>query len=31
MEQPKRKMIDNEEELRKQLEWCRIDLNHNKG
>ena len=24
-------MIDNEEELRKQLEWCRIDLNHNKG
>ena len=23
-------MIDNEEELRKQLEWCRIDLDHSK-
>jgi hypothetical protein len=28
MEKPKRKMIDNEEELRKQLERCTINLSH---
>ena len=31
IEQPKRKRIDNEKELRKQLERCRIDLNKSKG
>ena len=31
IEQPKRKMTDNEEELRKQLERCLIDLNKSKG
>jgi len=31
MEQPKRKRTDNEEELRKQLERCIIDLSKSKG
>jgi hypothetical protein len=31
IEQPKRKRTDNEEELRKQLERCRIDHNKSKG
>jgi hypothetical protein len=31
IEQPKRKRTDNEEELRKQLERCRIDLSKSKG
>jgi ribosome-interacting GTPase 1 len=31
IEQPKRKRTDNEEELRKQLEQCIIDLSKSKG
>jgi hypothetical protein len=31
IEQPKRKRTDNEEDLRKQLERCRIDLSKSKG